>query len=310
MCRPSPPPPRTSHTPLTLQSKSSHDPPGYLSRARARAPLCCSPFPQACRHEYPAAQAQIAYHCERNLRPRRCNQEHCQRRQVRPVVLPPSLSLFVPLTLLPANSSGPSSTTARTQATGLTTAPVFPLSRSYSATSSRAMANRSSISKMTRNGLARSPSERPRGPSQSTSTLAHQTSGYPRRHAAAVRRTACTTPRRPPPARHRSETSQLVMEMGRTHPVLYSPTPVSKPIPVVASSPLRSHTSLARWCSPVCSAVTVAGVSATNQFFSAVTTESAEFVEDPTDGILGLAFPDISNLGQVRISLIHAASNT
>ncbi|KAM5544249.1 hypothetical protein V8D89_001909 [Ganoderma adspersum] len=44
--------------------------------------------------------------------------------------------------------------------------------------------------------------------------------------------------------------------------------------------------------------VSIAGVSATNQFFSAVTTESAEFVDDPTDGILGLAFPDISNLGQ------------
>ncbi|KAI1785665.1 acid protease [Ganoderma leucocontextum] len=45
-------------------------------------------------------------------------------------------------------------------------------------------------------------------------------------------------------------------------------------------------------------AVTVAGIVATNQFFSAVTTESAEFADDPTDGILGLAFPNISSLGQ------------
>ncbi|PIL25260.1 transporter [Ganoderma sinense ZZ0214-1] len=44
--------------------------------------------------------------------------------------------------------------------------------------------------------------------------------------------------------------------------------------------------------------VTIAGVQVTNQSFSAVTTESTEFVDDPTDGILGLAFSDISNLGQ------------
>ncbi|TBU46767.1 acid protease [Dichomitus squalens] len=44
--------------------------------------------------------------------------------------------------------------------------------------------------------------------------------------------------------------------------------------------------------------VTVAGVAARNQSFSAVTQESSQFSEDTIDGILGLAFPDISNLGQ------------
>ncbi|KAI0334716.1 protease [Cubamyces sp. BRFM 1775] len=44
--------------------------------------------------------------------------------------------------------------------------------------------------------------------------------------------------------------------------------------------------------------VTVGGIKATKQYFSAVTTESPEFVGDPADGILGLAFPAISNLGQ------------
>lgn len=46
--------------------------------------------------------------------------------------------------------------------------------------------------------------------------------------------------------------------------------------------------------------VTVAGVSATNQYFSPVTTLSSSFVHDIIDGILGLAYPAISNLGQVR----------
>ena len=44
-----------------------------------------------------------------------------------------------------------------------------------------------------------------------------------------------------------------------------------------------------------------------NQIFSAVTQESAEFVDDPTDGILGLAFPDISNLQQVCRAYAHRA---
>ncbi|TCD70576.1 Type I transmembrane sorting receptor [Steccherinum ochraceum] len=42
--------------------------------------------------------------------------------------------------------------------------------------------------------------------------------------------------------------------------------------------------------------VTVAGVKATSQTFSAVTTLSDMFSGDPADGILGLAFQDISNL--------------
>ncbi|KAJ7171323.1 acid protease [Mycena filopes] len=42
--------------------------------------------------------------------------------------------------------------------------------------------------------------------------------------------------------------------------------------------------------------VTVAGVTATNQIFSAVTTLSASFADDPIDGILGLAFPSLAAL--------------
>ncbi|OCH83935.1 acid protease [Obba rivulosa] len=43
--------------------------------------------------------------------------------------------------------------------------------------------------------------------------------------------------------------------------------------------------------------VTMAGVEATGQYLSAVTSESSEFSEDPADGLIGLAFPAISNLG-------------
>ncbi|GJE96864.1 aspartic protease [Phanerochaete sordida] len=44
--------------------------------------------------------------------------------------------------------------------------------------------------------------------------------------------------------------------------------------------------------------VTVAGLTAKNQYFSPVTTLSSSFSGDPIDGILGLAYPAISNLGQ------------
>ncbi|PIL36809.1 transporter [Ganoderma sinense ZZ0214-1] len=44
--------------------------------------------------------------------------------------------------------------------------------------------------------------------------------------------------------------------------------------------------------------VVVGGVKAATQYFSAVTDESSELAEDGTDGILGLAYPQISNLGQ------------
>ena len=53
--------------------------------------------------------------------------------------------------------------------------------------------------------------------------------------------------------------------------------------------------------------MSIAGVVVKNQIFSAVTQESAEFVDDPTDGILGLAFPDISNLQQVCRAYAHRA---
>jgi len=42
--------------------------------------------------------------------------------------------------------------------------------------------------------------------------------------------------------------------------------------------------------------VDVAGITVTNQFFSPVTTLSSSFANDPIDGILGMAFPAISNL--------------
>lgn len=45
--------------------------------------------------------------------------------------------------------------------------------------------------------------------------------------------------------------------------------------------------------------VTVAGLTANNQYFSPVTTLSSSFSGDPIDGILGLAYPEISNLGEV-----------
>jgi len=44
--------------------------------------------------------------------------------------------------------------------------------------------------------------------------------------------------------------------------------------------------------------VTVAGVRATNQAFSTVTTLSSGFATDPADGILGLAFPSLSNMNK------------
>ncbi|KZT22897.1 aspartic protease [Neolentinus lepideus HHB14362 ss-1] len=44
--------------------------------------------------------------------------------------------------------------------------------------------------------------------------------------------------------------------------------------------------------------VTVAGITAKNQYFSPVTTLSSSFASDPIDGILGLAYPAISNLGE------------
>ncbi|GJJ14532.1 hypothetical protein Clacol_008797 [Clathrus columnatus] len=44
--------------------------------------------------------------------------------------------------------------------------------------------------------------------------------------------------------------------------------------------------------------VNVAGVVATNQFFSPVATLSDEFDDSPVDGILGMGFPALSNLGE------------
>ncbi|CAE6444159.1 unnamed protein product [Rhizoctonia solani] len=47
--------------------------------------------------------------------------------------------------------------------------------------------------------------------------------------------------------------------------------------------------------------VTVAGLTATNQYFSAVTSESQSFASDPSDGLVGLAFSSISQIGQPTI---------
>lgn len=45
--------------------------------------------------------------------------------------------------------------------------------------------------------------------------------------------------------------------------------------------------------------VAVAGITAKTQYFSPVTTLSSSFADDPIDGILGLAYPAISNLNEV-----------
>ncbi|KAI0368282.1 acid protease [Pilatotrama ljubarskyi] len=44
--------------------------------------------------------------------------------------------------------------------------------------------------------------------------------------------------------------------------------------------------------------VNVAGVTVKNQYFSPVTTLSSSFADDPIDGLLGLAYPAISNLNE------------
>lgn len=54
--------------------------------------------------------------------------------------------------------------------------------------------------------------------------------------------------------------------------------------------------------------MTVAGLTAKSQYFAPVTTLSSSFADDPIDGILGLAFPAISNLGQVSFSYVFLNS--
>ncbi|KAJ6524584.1 acid protease [Mycena capillaripes] len=56
--------------------------------------------------------------------------------------------------------------------------------------------------------------------------------------------------------------------------------------------------------------VTVAGVRATNQYFSPVTTLSSSFAGASDDGILGLAFPKISNLRQSPFFNTAVAAHT
>ena len=62
-------------------------------------------------------------------------------------------------------------------------------------------------------------------------------------------------------------------------------------------------------CDGIC-LVDVAGVSVTSQYFSSVTTLSSSFSDDPADGILGLAYPAISNLGEVHIDPLPLSSAT
>ncbi|KAJ6552242.1 acid protease [Mycena vulgaris] len=56
--------------------------------------------------------------------------------------------------------------------------------------------------------------------------------------------------------------------------------------------------------------VTVAKIKATKQYFSPVTTLSSSFKDDPIDGILGLAFPAISNLGKNPFFVTANAAGT
>ncbi|KAF7334942.1 Acid protease [Mycena venus] len=56
--------------------------------------------------------------------------------------------------------------------------------------------------------------------------------------------------------------------------------------------------------------VSVAGVSAKGQYFSPVTTLSSSFANDPIDGILGLAFPAISNIGENPFFVTAANAGT
>lgn len=46
--------------------------------------------------------------------------------------------------------------------------------------------------------------------------------------------------------------------------------------------------------------VTVAGISVTDQTLSAVSSESGDLVGGPSDGLMGMAFPALSNLDAVR----------
>ena len=72
---------------------------------------------------------------------------------------------------------------------------------------------------------------------------------------------------------------------------------------------------MVRWCpcdewtvgDTLLFAVTVAGISVTGQTLSAVTSESGNLVGDVADGLMGMAFPALSNLEAVRDSLMPAA---
>lgn len=103
------------------------------------------------------------------------------------------------------------------------------------------------------------------------------------------------------------------MPTGRELLAPFSPTPVRadsaaynplygghKNLDACAMSALRPHLKWFLILTSLHIAVVVGGVKAAAQYFSAVTDESPALAGGGIDGILGLAFPPISNLGQVR----------
>lgn len=100
----------------------------------------------------------------------------------------------------------------------------------------------------------------------------------------------------PPPLPRRSlVTFPSNTEMALPYPDLCTLIPVSSPHLLDASLVLWSYNTL----------VTVAGLTAKNQHFSPVTTLSSSFSDNPIDGILGMAFPVLSNLNAVSLILHH-----
>lgn len=135
-------------------------------------------------------------------------------------------------------------------------------------------------------------------PSPSTSTLALLISGSPTHPSALdVQESTPTLPLPLPLPSPRVVPSPFNMVMVPPSPDLSSRIPVS----------LQKRSSKSQFPHISCS-VTVAGVKATSQTFSAVTSLSDLFSDDPIDGILGLAFQDISNLNAVRLLCFYHLS--
>ncbi len=142
-----------------------------------------------------------------------------------------------------------------------------------------------------KSGLARSLSVLRHSPSLLTSTLVLPIFGsLVRRAQAPPARASTSTPLPLPPlAPRRVELSPLSMVMAQPCLVPSTPTLVRHSVSEFSNN-----------IDVFLCTVTVAGLSVTGQYFSPVTTLSSSFSGDPIDGILGLAWPAISNLGQVR----------